>query len=90
MTSLDSPERKLIATLDAGNVIYSQGHLLFMQGNTLMAQPFDAKSLTVTASKARRRRRSLSTGSPPVFGVFSASQTGRLVYLSQGGGLTTR
>ena len=86
VTSLDSRERKLIATLDAGNVTYSQGHLLFMQNNTLMAQPFDLKKLE-TAGPPRPIASGvlLSTGSPPVFGVFSASQTGRLAYLSQGG-----
>ena len=87
VTSLDSSERKLIATLDAGNVTYSQGHLLFMQNNTLMAQPFDVKSLATTGPPwAVASGVLLSTGSPPVFGVFSASQqTNRLVYLSQGG-----
>ena len=85
VTSLDSAERKLIATLDAGNVTYSQGHLLFMQSHTLMAQPFDSKSLTLTGPpRPIATGVLLSTGSPPVFGVFSASQTGRLVYLSQG------
>ena len=85
-TSLDTREKKLIATLNAGNVTYSQGHLLFMQNNTLMAQPFDLKNL-VTAGPPRPLASGvlLSTGSPPVFGVFSASHTGRLVYLSQGG-----
>ena len=86
VTSLDSPERKLIATLDSGNVVYAQGHLLFMQNNTLMAQPFDTKDLAVTDSpRPVANRVLLSTGSLPVFGVFSVSQTGRLVYLSQGG-----
>src|SRR4029450_4816594 len=45
VTSLYWRERKLIATLDAGNVTFAQGHLLFMQNNTLMAQPFDVKNL---------------------------------------------
>jgi serine/threonine protein kinase len=85
VTSLDSAERKLIATLDAGNVTYSQGHLLFMQSHTLMAQPFDSKNLTLTGPpRPIASGVLLSTGSPPVFGVFSASQAGRLVYLSQG------
>ena len=85
VTSLDAGERKLIATLDAGNVTYSQGHLLFMQNHTLMAQPFDLKNLAITGSpRPLAHGVLLSTGSPPVFGVFSASQTGRLVYLSQG------
>ena len=86
VTSLDTRERKLIATLDAGNVIFFQGHLLFMQNHTLMAQPFDVKNLTITGpQRPVASGVLLSTGSPPVFGVFSASQTGRLVYLSQGG-----
>jgi serine/threonine-protein kinase len=86
VTSLDSNERKLIATLDAGNVTYAQGHLLFMQNHVLMAQPFDVEKLTVTGPpRPIANGVLLSTGSPPVFGVFSASQTGRLVHLSQGG-----
>ena len=85
VTSLDSSERKLVATLDSGNVVYAQGHLLFMERNTLMAQPFDTKALAVTGSpRPVATGVLLSTGSLPVFGVFSASQTGRLVYLSQG------
>jgi hypothetical protein len=86
VTSLDGGGRKLIGTFDSGNVIYSEGHLLFMQGNILMAQPFDVKALSITGPpKVIASGVLLSTGSPPVFGVFSASQTGTLVYLSQGG-----
>jgi eukaryotic-like serine/threonine-protein kinase len=85
VTSLDSSERKLIATLDSGNVVYAQGHLFFMQNNTLMAQPFDTRSLTVTGPPGPIAAGVLlSTGSAPVFGVFSVSRAGRLVYLSQG------
>ena len=84
VTSLDSSERKLIATLDSGNVVYAQGHLLFMQNNTVMAQPFDTKQLEVTASpRPVAHGVLLSTGSLPVFGVFSVSRSGRLVYLPQ-------
>ncbi len=58
-TSLDTREKKLIATLDAGNVTYSQGHLLFMENHTLMAQPFDVKNLATTGpSSAHRKWRS--------------------------------
>jgi hypothetical protein len=86
VTSLDSSERKLIATLDSGNVVFAEGHLLFMQNNTLMAQPFDTGNLAVAASpRPIANGVLLSTGSLPVFGVFSVSQTGPLVYLSQGG-----
>jgi serine/threonine protein kinase len=85
VTSLDSTERKLIGTFDSGNVIYADGHLLFVQNHTLMSQPFDAKNLTVSgAPQPIAGDVLLSTGSPPVFGVFSASQVSKLAYLSQG------
>jgi len=89
VTSLDNPsEKKLIATLDSGNVTYAHGHLLFMQNHELMAQPFDVQSVAITGvPKSIASGVLLSTGSPPVFGVFSASSVGKLVYLSQEGGL---
>ena len=87
VTSLDNAsEKHLIGTFDSGNVTYSQGHLLFMQNHTLMAQPFDVKTLAITGRpRPIADRVLLSTGSPPVFGVFSASPMGRLAYLSQAG-----
>ena len=87
-TSLDSPQRKLIATLDSGNVVYAGGYLLYMQGHAIMAQPFDTRTVTVTGPpKSIANGVLLSTGSLPVFGVFSVSQTGRLAYLPEGGDL---
>jgi serine/threonine protein kinase len=84
VTSLDSPDRRLIATLDAGNMIYAQGHLLFMHSHTLMAQPFDVHTVTTTGPpRPVAYGVLLSSGALPVFGVFSASQNGRLVYLSE-------
>ena len=87
VTSLeDGNQKKLIARLDAGNVVYAQGHLLFMQNHTLMAQPFDVKGMATSGTpRPIAENVLLSTGSPPVFGVFSVSQAGRLGYLSQGG-----
>ena len=84
--SLGSGERQLVLQSEAGNVMYAAGHLLFMNGNNLVAQPFDAKGLMVTdravpvAEKVR-----LSDGRPS-FGIFSVSQAGRLAYLPEGGG----
>jgi eukaryotic-like serine/threonine-protein kinase len=86
VTSLDTREKTLIATVDSGNVTYSRGHLLFIQSNTLMAQPFDVRAVTTTGAARPIASGVLqSPGAMPVFGVFSASQTGTLVYLSQGG-----
>jgi hypothetical protein len=44
LASLDSNERKLLLNSDAGNVLYSQGHLLFLREATLMAQRFDTRT----------------------------------------------
>ena len=86
VTSLDSTDRTLIGTFDSGSVTYSHGHLLFMQNHTLMAQPFDHNRLTITGvPRPLANGVLLSPGSMPVFGVFSVSQAGRLVYLSEGG-----
>ena len=62
VTSQDSAGRKLIGTFDSGNVTYSHGHLLFMQSNTLMAQPFDPEEADNhrTSPSTRRQRPSLA------------------------------
>ena len=41
VASLDSPGRTALRESDSTNVLYSAGHLLFMSGQSLMAQPFD-------------------------------------------------
>src|SRR5262249_51973897 len=48
VASLDSSERKLLLNSDSSNVVYSQGHLLFLRETTLMARPFDARRLALT------------------------------------------
>ena len=48
LASLDSAERKLLLNADSTNVLYTQGHLLFLRETTLMAQPFDARRLVLT------------------------------------------
>jgi serine/threonine protein kinase len=78
--SLDSPERTLL--LDAPgamNVAYSEGHLLFMRDDTLMAQPFDLGRLTLSGEPVPVARDVLRVGVPPV-AIFSVSDTGMLAY----------
>jgi eukaryotic-like serine/threonine-protein kinase len=45
--SLDSPDATELMRADS-NVIYSHGHLLFIRGSTLFAQPFDSGQLRFT------------------------------------------
>jgi Tol biopolymer transport system component len=80
VASLYSSERKLLLNSDSSNVVYSQGHLLFVRETTLMAQPFDAGRLELMgeafpiAEQVQRH----AVGEP--LANFSASENGVLVY----------
>jgi eukaryotic-like serine/threonine-protein kinase len=85
--SLDSAERKLVLNADASNVVYTQGHLLFLRETTLMAQPFDLRRLALTSDAFPIAEQIQTQGNFPPSGVFSASVNGVLAY--QGGGAMT-
>jgi hypothetical protein len=73
--AIDAPpaEQNVTPLLRAdGPAIYADGHLLFVSGGRLMAQPFDAGSATVTGTPIQ-----LVPAAAP---VFSASTNGRIVY----------
>ena len=60
------------------------GHLLFMRENTLLAQPFDPVDARLPDRRSRDRARvQMLLGDPR--GVFSASETGTLLYLDGAG-----
>jgi eukaryotic-like serine/threonine-protein kinase len=82
--SLDSPERKSLLDADASNVVYSQGHLLFLRETTLMAQPFDTRRLTLTGGAFPIAEQIETQGLFPPSGVFSASENGVLAYQTGG------
>jgi Tol biopolymer transport system component len=76
--SLDSPDR--IRLLDGWtNVRYASGHLLYVRGTTLVAQPFDPRRLTTTGPPVPLAEHIQVTGNYDV-GAFSVSETGVLVY----------
>jgi Tol biopolymer transport system component len=79
VASLDSSERKFLLNSDSSNVLYTQGHLLFLRETTLMAQPFDPRSLTLTGEAFPVAEQIQTQGNPPA-GVFSASENGVLAY----------
>jgi Tol biopolymer transport system component len=78
MGSLDSTERKELLRADSKAVYAGTGHLLFMRGSTLMAQPFDAERAEVVGDAFRvtdlPAARDLSRA------AFSVSDTSVLVY----------
>jgi hypothetical protein len=79
--SLDDATRpgKVVAEAES-HAIYSQGHLLYLRGETLMAQPFDVRRLE-TIGEARAIAEGIPTVLQPArFGHYSASAGGLLVY----------
>jgi eukaryotic-like serine/threonine-protein kinase len=80
LASLDSVERKLLLNADSVNVVYSQGHLLFLRETTLMAQPFDAQRLVLIGEAFPIAEEILRSASTPPYGVFSAAENGVLAY----------
>jgi Tol biopolymer transport system component len=79
VASRDGSSDKML-TDSSSQAIYADGHLIFMRENTLLAQPFDLASLTLTGSSIAIARDVQSvTGDGR--GVFSASTTGTLLYL---------
>jgi eukaryotic-like serine/threonine-protein kinase len=82
--SLDSGERVRLIDTGLTNVQYAKpGYLLFMRGQTLMAQAFDARALTLTGSPSRIAE-GLRYSAANQHGFFAASDTGTLVYASGG------
>ena len=62
------------------HAIYSQRHVLYLRGSTLMAQPFDARALETTGDPRPIAEGIRTTLQPARFGHYSASATGLLVY----------
>jgi serine/threonine protein kinase len=83
VASLDSKEAKMAARTSS-NAIYADGRLLFLRGNTLMAQPFDAKRLATTGDAVPMAEQVASVGVDAV-GLFSATSTGLLAYQAGAG-----
>ena len=82
--SLDSKETKLLVHSHT-NGIYASGQILFMSQYTLMAQPFDARSLQLTGD-AVPIADPVQEGRSVAKGVFSASADGLLTYVEGASG----
>jgi Tol biopolymer transport system component len=82
LATLGSSERKMLLNADSQNVLYTQGHLLFLRGTTLMAQAFDLRSLAVTGDVFPLAEQIQTTGANPPYGVFSGSGNGVIAYQS--------
>ncbi len=79
VSELGADGRTVLLKSDTGNFFYSNGHLLFLRGTTLMAQPFDVRRLELVGEPfpiAEQVR--VATN----FNVFAASESGLVVYQS--------
>ena len=76
--SLDSKDRKFLLHSRSG-AIYASGRILFLRENTLMAQPFDAKTLSLTGD-AIPIADPVQEDEDRIVGMFSASENGTLIY----------
>jgi Tol biopolymer transport system component len=75
--SLDSSSRTRLMTAES-NATYSRGRLLFLRGETLVAQPFDPDRLQFTGDAVSVDVRVAKFGGE--LGAFSVSDTGTLIY----------
>jgi serine/threonine protein kinase/Tol biopolymer transport system component len=80
--SLDASVHKELVVPDAMNVSYSRGHVLFLRASTLMAQPFDMRTLSLSATAFPVAEQVATQPISPTDALFAASDTGVLVYQS--------
>ena len=83
--SIDSPETRHIVASDT-RAIYSAGFLLFHRGATLVAQPFDERTLTLSG-EPQAITTETAPGTPVTIAEFDASKSGTLVFVTTNGGV---
>ena len=88
LASLDSPERKNLLQADSKALYSPTGHLVFMRGITLMAQPFDINRMETTGDPFRIADD--VTTNAVGRSTFSVAETGVLAYRTGANLATTR
>jgi hypothetical protein len=78
LASLDSPEVKRIRD-GATNSVYTAGHLLFMRGQSLIAQSFDVRRAELSGDPMVVADQVLLVPGTP-FGEYTVSENGALAY----------
>jgi Tol biopolymer transport system component len=80
VASLDGSVRKELLVPDAMNVSFANGHVLFLREATLMAQPFDTRTLSFAGPAFPLAEEVATQPISPTDALFAASDTGVLVY----------
>jgi Tol biopolymer transport system component/tRNA A-37 threonylcarbamoyl transferase component Bud32 len=82
--TLESSERKFLFQADSQAIYAPPGYLLFLRGQTLMAQPFDAVSVKLGGEAFPVAEQVINPAAYRL-GLFSASQNGVLVFRTGAG-----
>ena len=83
VTSLEAPaQKRRIGPEYARFQLVAPGYLLFLQGGTLLAQPFDTDKLATKGPPVAIASSVASFSQVPSWGWFSASSTGRVAWVS--------
>jgi eukaryotic-like serine/threonine-protein kinase len=85
---LDRPSERQKVMDGASNVQFANGALLYLRGNSLVAQPFDPSRRTLSGEPAAIADGVLLNVAIHSAGAFSSSRTGAVVHQSTGGGQT--
>lgn len=83
--SLDTTGPGTLLFEGGSNVKYANGHLLFLRGQTLMAQPFDPARLHLTGEPAPLAEQVDTRGASGAIGAYSVSEAGVLAYVTYSG-----
>ena len=80
--SLDPKESPRVILERSSNAMYADGHLIFVRGSALLAQPFDADRLQLQGEPIPLAERVLTGGSSGsvLSGAFSVSASGLVAY----------
>ena len=79
LAALDSKERKLVLRNDSNAIYAAPGYLLFVRDNTLMAQPFNLRSLALEG-EAKPLADHVAVNTDIWHGILTASANGELLY----------
>lgn len=80
LASTDTTVKAQLVVKASSNVVFANGHLLFANRNTLMAQPFDEASLQTTGDAFPVLAEPINFVGFTSSAFFSASQNGILIY----------
>jgi Tol biopolymer transport system component len=82
VVSLDAPTQRRLVEPGAERTVYASGRLLRVQDGNLTARRFDPKRLEASGDAVPLVSSVATWNTAPIFGWFSASETGRLTWVS--------